>query len=229
MAAIKNSWTRLVELGFHLLYHQFAPTYDLVSWLVSFGKWRQWQLAALPYLRGRDVLELAHGPGHMLIVLGQAGYKVTGADLSPQMGRLARQRTRAHDLPIHLLQADAQQLPLAGSSFDSILSTFPTEFIADRATVAEMHRLLREKGRFVIVPQARLTGGSPAIRALEFLYRITGQRNTPSPAGASESTTPAFDLVRRHFESVGFDMRLEIVAQPGSEVTIIVASKRERD
>ncbi|MBM4425321.1 MAG: hypothetical protein FJ030_18410, partial [Chloroflexi bacterium] len=33
----------LLRLAFRLLYNEFAFTYDLVSWAVSVGQWRQWQ------------------------------------------------------------------------------------------------------------------------------------------------------------------------------------------
>ncbi|MFN2125911.1 MAG: class I SAM-dependent methyltransferase, partial [Candidatus Promineifilaceae bacterium] len=151
MSVLEYLWFQLVSIGFYLLYHQLAPTYDMVSWLVSFGKWREWQLAALPFIQGPDVLDLAHGPGHMLITLQRGGYQVTGIDLSPQMGRLAMQKIRADRGSISILQAPAQKLPIASASFDTVLATFPTEFIAEQATLAEIHRVLRPNGRLVIV------------------------------------------------------------------------------
>ncbi len=123
-------WARLVRFGFHLLYNQLAWTYDLVSWLVSFGEWRDWQRAALPYVKGPDVLEIAHGPGHMLLALHEAGYRVLGLDLSPQMGRLSRRRLHKAGVQIPLLRAKAQNLPLRAQAVDTILVTFPTSFSA---------------------------------------------------------------------------------------------------
>jgi ubiquinone/menaquinone biosynthesis C-methylase UbiE len=60
---------RAVKLGFHLLYHQFAFTYDAVAWFVSLGQWQAWGQAALKRVRGPRVLEIGHGPGHLLIAL----------------------------------------------------------------------------------------------------------------------------------------------------------------
>ena len=74
-------WFTLVGFGFRLLYNEFAWTYDGVSWLVSLGDWRRWQVAALPFIVGRDVLEIGHGPGHMLLALQNAGFAVVGLDL----------------------------------------------------------------------------------------------------------------------------------------------------
>lgn len=63
-------WRRIVALGFRLLYHELAWSYDLVSWLASRGLWRHWQQAALAYLpaEGR-FLEVGFGPGHFLLDL----------------------------------------------------------------------------------------------------------------------------------------------------------------
>ena len=47
---------------FDRLYNQLAWSYDLVSWLVSGGLWRQWHSLVLPYLVGPRVLEVS-GPG----------------------------------------------------------------------------------------------------------------------------------------------------------------------
>ena len=228
MTILNNLWLRLISFGFYLLYHQLAPTYDVVSWIVSFGNWRTWQSAALPFIKGSDVLELAHGPGHMLLALQAAGCNVTGADLSPQMGRLARQKIRAAEAPVHLLQAPAQNLPLTSGSFDTVLTTFPTEFIAEQATLDEVYRVLRKNGRFVILPQARLTGGSAAVRVLENLYRITGQRNIPEPGHEQYPAIPRFRDLQERFTAAGFDVRMERVQQPGSEVIILIAARRDR-
>ena len=77
----------LLRPFFHLLYNQMAWTYDLVSWTVSVGQWRSWQRASLPYLRGRRILEVAHGTGNLLLDLVSLGFQPVGLDLSPTMGR----------------------------------------------------------------------------------------------------------------------------------------------
>ncbi len=176
-----SPWWRLVHFGFRLLYHELAWTYDAVAWLVSFGKWRAWGRTALPYLVGERVLELGHGPGHLIPSLRQHGFDPVGLDLSPQMGRRARRRLRqTGPSPPPRLQARAQQLPLAGATFDSVVATFPTPFIIQPATLVEVARVLRPGGRLVVVAGARLTGRDPLSRLLEGLYRITGQRNIPA-------------------------------------------------
>ena len=98
----------LLRWGFHLLYNQFAWTYDAVAWAVSLGQWREWGRAALPYLRGPRVLDLAHGPGNLLPELAAAGYRPVGYDLSPFMGRITRRKMLRRGLSIPLVRGMAQ-------------------------------------------------------------------------------------------------------------------------
>ena len=80
---------------FRLLYNEMAWSYDLVSAAVSIGQWRSWQRAALPYLRGRQVLEVAHGTGNLLLDLAALGFEPVGLDTSQAMGSVARRKLRA--------------------------------------------------------------------------------------------------------------------------------------
>lgn len=177
-------WRRLVGFGFRLLYHEMAWSYDLVAWLVSLGQWRAWRQTALPHLVGERVLELGHGPGHLLVALAERGFRPVGLDVSPHMGRLARRRLRRARLTPPLVHARAQTLPFAAHSFDSVAATFPTAYIVDPATLKEVARVLRPGGRLVVVVGAQLCGQDPLCRFVEWLYFITGQREAAGDWGA---------------------------------------------
>src|SRR5512139_2335915 len=84
----------LLRLFFRLLYHEFAFTYDLVAATVSFNRWKDWVMSALPFIEGRRVLEIGHGPGHLQRVLLSRGLVAVGIDESAQMGRLAQRNLR---------------------------------------------------------------------------------------------------------------------------------------
>ena len=81
-----------MRLFFHLLYHSFAWTYDLVASVVSFGRWKGWAKETLKLINGPRVLELGFGPGHLQAGLHAAGMEPFGLDESSQM---ARQRAAA--------------------------------------------------------------------------------------------------------------------------------------
>jgi ubiquinone/menaquinone biosynthesis C-methylase UbiE len=174
----RELWRRSVDLGFRLLYHELAWTYDWVAWLVSLGHWKNWGQLALPYVRGPRVLELGHGPGHILTALAHKGFQVIGLDLSPQMGRLARKRLKAEGSPANLVRGRAQSLPFPTSAFDSVVATFPTRYILDPATVQDIARVVKPDGRLVVVMTAQLTRQDPLSRFIRWLFTITGQSMT---------------------------------------------------
>jgi ubiquinone/menaquinone biosynthesis C-methylase UbiE len=202
-----------VRFFFHLLYHQFAWAYDAVAWLVSLGQWNVWGQNALPHLQGQRILELAHGPGHLLVTMRQRGLRPIGLDLSPAMGRLAHRRLRQAGLAVPLVRARAQALPFRAGALDSVAAAFPTEFILDPATLRETARVLKSGGRLVIVPNVTFHRQQLAGRFLEWLYTVTGQRDLPPPS------------VWAIFEAAGFTITR--LPQPAGavEVRVIVAEK----
>lgn len=218
-------WWSLVLFGFRLLYNELAWSYDAVSWLVSFGQWRDWQRAGLAYLKGGDILELGHGPGHMLLALRQAGNRVVGCDLSPYMGRMAQRRLQQAGVAVPLVRGRAEKLPFSTASFDTVLATFPAPFIADPQTIAALHRVLRPDGRLVIVPEARLTGRGMLSRLVEWLYAITGQRQGPD---ADALLSPVWSALAQRFGEGGFELQLARVELPRSIVTIVIASRLDK-
>jgi len=173
---LTGPWHRFVRLFFWLLYGPLAWAYDGVAWLVSMGQWNVWAATAMEALSGSTVLELGHGPGHLQVKMATRGWKVMGVDVSLQMGILARRRLQQAGLPLRLVRACAQALPFRDGAFQEAVATFPTEYILDRRTRDEAVRVLRPGGRIVIVAAARFTGKDPISRFLEWLYRITGQR-----------------------------------------------------
>lgn len=184
---------RLVKFGFRLLYNEMAITYDAVSWIVSLGEWRSWQRTTLRHLNvapGACVLELAHGTANLQIDLRTAGLESIACDLSAYMGQIARRKLQRHRITPKLVRARAEALPFPDSSFPAVVSTFPTDFIIDPATLSEVHRVLSPGGRLVFVPNGVLTGGGVARQGLEVAYRATGQRG-PWPIRIEERFTAA--------------------------------------
>ena len=221
-------WSKLVRFGFRLLYNELAWTYDGVSWLVSLGDWRAWQQAALPFVTGTDVLEIGHGPGHMLAALRQAGYRVVGLDLSPFMGQRAQKRLGDGSTAVPLVQADVTAMPFQLAVFDTVLATFPTEYVIDPLTLLNVSRVLRVNGRFIIIPEAHFTGAGPISRFLEWLYAITGQRAGPFAAPDSDtwSDHPVWATMVERFTQAGFVLELTQIQLRRSMVTVLVAVRQ---
>jgi ubiquinone/menaquinone biosynthesis C-methylase UbiE len=204
----------ILRAGFYLLYNPLAWTYDLVSWLVSIGQWRPWQRCALPYLSGTRILEVGHGPGHVLAELAAEGRLPVGLDLSAAMGRLAQRRLLRRGRAAPLVRGRVQGLPFADGAFSAVLSTFPTEFILEPATLREFCRVLRPGGRLVCVPLAQITGPGLSDRLAGLLFRLTGQ-------SSDTFTAPLLDRC----EAAGLAARLERVRLSRSVVTLLLAEK----
>ena len=170
-------WWRLVRFGFRLLYNQFAWTYDAVAFLVSAGEWRAWQRAAISALNlpsGAYILEVAHGTGNLHSDLLRAGYRAVGVDFSRAMGRIASAKLRRHRLTANLVRASAGALPFPSGTFEGLICTFPSEFLAQPDTLSEFYRVLSPDGRFAVVLHGVLLRGwwRPF---LDVLFQATGQ------------------------------------------------------
>ena len=198
---------------FKLLYHQLAFAYDFVAASVSFNRWKDWVKSVVPLIEGNRVLEIGHGPGHLHRVLLHRGLFTVGIDESRQMGFLAKRR--AGNMA-RLTRGLAQHLPFLGDSFDTVISTFPAEYIRDSRTLAEVKRCLRNGGRFVVLPVAW-----PKNPFLDWLFRVTGE----SPAEALELVKVKF---REPFVKAGFDTKVETLDVKSSHLLVIVATKLSR-
>jgi len=143
---------------FKHLYTTLAWSYDWVAWIVSMGQWTKWLAVVLERLPAGMVLELGHGPGHLQARLGGRRWIPFGIDPSRQMSLLAAHRLMRSGSRMRLSRARAQNLPFAAGTFDALVSTFPSEYIMEAATLQEASRVLKPKGTLVVVPAARITG-----------------------------------------------------------------------
>jgi len=183
-----------LQLAFHLLYNQLAWTYDLVAWLVSFGQWADWRRTALTFLQPGSTLELAYGTGGLFVDMLKAGQAPVGIDLSPYMARIAKHRIEQAGFTAPLCQAQAEKLPYPNHHFMNIVATFPTEYIFQPATLAEVYRVLKPSGRLIIVLEGHLRGPWPIRSFMEWLYVITGQRDYLPPSAQSMIQNQALNV-----------------------------------
>jgi ubiquinone/menaquinone biosynthesis C-methylase UbiE len=97
------------------------------------------------------VLEVAVGTGRNFPFY-PPGVAVTGLEISPGMLSIARQRARDLGIEVHLREGDAQALPFASDSFDTVVCTLSLCNIPDdAAAIAEMARVLRTGGRLLLL------------------------------------------------------------------------------
>src|SRR5580704_10637435 len=116
------------------------------------------------------VLEVGVGSGVNLPLYGPAVTRVVGLDPSPELLRLASKRAADVVMPVSLLRASAEDLPVADAVFDTIVMTWTLCSIPNpMAALTEMRRVLRPGGRLLFVEH----GLSPEIRVARWQHRLT--------------------------------------------------------
>ncbi len=125
---------------------------------------------------GQQVLDVAAGNGNASLAAARRHAVVTSTDYVQSLLDKGRARADAEELPMTFELADAEALPYADASFDTVLSTFGVMFTPDHARAArEMLRVVRPGGR---IAMANWTPGGFIGR----LFKIIGAHVAP-PAG----------------------------------------------
>jgi ubiquinone/menaquinone biosynthesis C-methylase UbiE len=215
---------RALGFLFGLLYKS-RILYWLASTIPFVGQWRRWQRLVLPRLVGEDVLEVGCGIGTLCADMVRAGYRCTAIDRSPQMVAATRDWLRRQGLLPHarVLWAGVQALPFADASFDSVVSTFPTQYIADPAALREIGRVLRPGGRLIVVLGASLLPTSAWLLPLVWFQDAVYGR------GASQATgCAAAQLSQAYIPLAAGGLRgsTECVRGPFWEAHLVIGEKQ---
>lgn len=105
-----------------------------------------------------ESLEVAVGSGLNLPYYTDAVTLAVGVDLSPGMLAEARRRADALGRAIELVEGDAQRLPFADASFDTVAISLGLCTVPDPAlALREMARVCRPGGRVVLLEHVRST------------------------------------------------------------------------
>ena len=103
-----------------MAYEIFANVYDQLMDDDLFKKWFSYTEKYVPHPKA-SILELGCGNGQLGILLKQAGYDITGLDLSAEMLSLAKQRQEEAGVSFPLFQVDMRDLSSFGR-YDAIIS-----------------------------------------------------------------------------------------------------------
>ena len=157
-------------------YRRWAGVYDAVFGGVS-SRGRLRAVELVNRLPGRDVLEVGVGTGLALPHYNRDKL-ITGIDLSVEMLRKARERTRREGL-VHvqaLLEMDAEATSFPDHSFDVAVAMFVASVVPNpRNLLTEMRRVVRPGGNILLINHFAAAKGprwwleramAPASRAL---------------------------------------------------------------
>lgn len=103
---------------------------------------------ALDVRAGQSVLDVAAGNGNASLAAARRWCNVVATDYVPALLERARERAAADRLEIEFREADAEALPFADESFDTVVSVFGVMFTADQQrAAAELVRVCRPGGK----------------------------------------------------------------------------------
>jgi ubiquinone/menaquinone biosynthesis C-methylase UbiE len=134
------------------------------------------EFVARLHLRSDErVLDVASGSGNLSIPAARTGARVTGIDIAPNLVEQAEAWARAEGLVIDFDEGNAEQMPYADATFDTVISMFGVMFAprAD-ASAAELVRVTRPGGRIV------LASWTPD-GFIGQMFKIVGKHVPPAP------------------------------------------------
>jgi ubiquinone/menaquinone biosynthesis C-methylase UbiE len=174
-------------------YRKEAETYDREAAFVErwfFGsEHRSWACSKATGL----TLEVAVGTG-LNLPLYPPRAAVTGIDLTPEMLAIARHRASDLGRPVELVLGDAQELPFADSTFDTVVSTYAMCSVPDLVqTLGEMHRVLKRGGRLILVDHIR-----SSVRPIFWIQRL--MQRSPKRTGGELTRRPLVQVQVAGFE-----------------------------
>jgi ubiquinone/menaquinone biosynthesis C-methylase UbiE len=118
----------------------------------------------------------------------------------------------------NLTRGLAQFLPYPEESFETVVATFPAEYIFQSVTLEEAYRVLVPGGRLVILPGASILGRGLMDRLMAFIFHLTGQTSPNLSEVLHEKTRDPFAQAKFHVEFHELEIR-------SSRVFILVATK----
>jgi SAM-dependent methyltransferase len=135
-------------------------------------------IARLRLGQGERVLDVACGTGNLALPAARAGALTIGVDIAPNLIAQAIANAAAEELAARFEVGDAEDLPYADGSFDTVVSMFGAMFAARPARAAdELLRVTRRGGRIA------MANWTPRGFIGQMLRTIVGY--VPPPAGAA--------------------------------------------
>ena len=129
---------------------------DEIDWGMFSGL--ESELNALGDVAGKDVVELGCGTAYFGAWLVKRGARVTGVDPTPAQLETARTMSEEFGLPMELIEANAEDVPLPDESFDLAISEYGASIWADpELWIAEAARLLLPGGRLAFLCNSTLS------------------------------------------------------------------------
>jgi len=141
------------------MFDAISGNYDGLNRVISFGtdiKWRKRVLAKIIKHQPKSILDIATGTGDLAIKFAEktTATKIIGLDISEGMLSVARKKVLGTPLEnnVEFIKGDSEEIPFNDNTFDAITVSFGIRnFETLEKGLAEIHRVLKPKGLFIIL------------------------------------------------------------------------------
>ena len=204
------------------LYDLVAGVYPLSSKLFH-AEAHKLALSLADIRDGTRVLEVATGSGEMFRHLARRNPRglTCGVDISPNMAAKTQReaRRRIPNAHAHCQAVDASRMPFRDGSFDAVVSCYLLELLGPEdliRTLDEMHRVLRPRGRLILVNVGQ---NLPAFNAM---HRLAG---TLVPAFWGRMLESSFEDMLAGY---GFKIEHDRIVQQGFYPSRVMIVQKQR-
>lgn len=141
----------------------------LLDWSLSDPTLAKYRQELLADVQG-EVLEIGFGTGLNLAYYPANIRKITTVDVNLGINALAKKRIHASGITVEQLATNAENLPMADNTFNSVVSTWTLCSIADvEQALKEVYRVLKPGGKFFFVEHG--LSDNPSIQVWQ--HRLT--------------------------------------------------------
>ncbi len=145
---------------------------------------------------GQKVLDVAAGNGNATLAAARRFADVTSTDYVPELLKASARRAEVQGLDVTYQVADAEALPFADESFDTVLSTFGVMFTPDQfKSASELARVMIRGGK---IAMANWT----AEGFIGQVFKTLGGHMAPPPGVTSPALWGNADALADMFEGV---------------------------
>ncbi len=160
-------------------YQEIHKRYDLVNRVFTFGQdrtWRKKAVAACLENHPDSVLDICTGTGDFILQIADSANEeilLKGYDFSAEMLSRAKEKASERKKNIEFIEGDVASMPFQDNAFDNAGITFGIRNLVYENSnaarhLAEIHRILRPGGRFIILESSK--PGSGIWRIFNNLY-----------------------------------------------------------
>ncbi len=159
------------------------PRYDLINHLITWGLDRRWRrMAARECLKTRPerALDICCGTGDLSLTISRLGgenIEVVGIDYSQPMLEIAERKAKSlgERCRLSFVRGDIAAIPFPDGHFDCVGVSFAFRNLTYKNPlagryIAEVLRVLKTGGRFIIVESSQPHPGSKVVKWLHHLY-----------------------------------------------------------